>query len=169
MKLAKIRKKICNFILDIRHEDKILLRFISSLKVSSTQKILDIGCGYGRNLLLLQSCPGEISGVDVNPFIVNRNTAAGLKCMTVQEFGKTKNLYDVLLMSHIIEHFAPGDLLVFLDGYLERLKPGGYLIITTPLNSACFYEDFDHVRPYHPTGINMVFGGGCAGAIFFEE
>jgi hypothetical protein len=37
------------------------------------------------------------------------------------------------------------------------MKDGGYLIIITPLNSPHFYDDFDHIKPYHPTGINMIF------------
>ncbi len=74
------------------------------------------------------------------------------------DFNKTNDLYDVLLMSHIIEHFNPEDLLKFMDNYLERLKKGGYLIIATPLFTHYFYIDFDHVKPYYPTGINMVFG-----------
>jgi len=61
-------------------------------------------------------------------------------------------------MSHIIEHFAPHDLLPFIDSYLHRLQPGGRLIICTPLLTKNFYNDFDHVKPYQPVGIGMVFG-----------
>ena len=77
--------------------------------------------------------------------------------MTAQEFEKTDDMYDVLMMFHIIEHFYPTELISFIDTYLDCLKVGGYLIIATPLFLPYFYEDFDHVKPYHPTGINMVF------------
>lgn len=65
-------------------------------------------------------------------------------------------------MFHIIEHFAPKDLLNFMDYYLDRLKKRGYLIIATPLNWSGFYNDFDHIKPYYPMGIEMVFQGNTS-------
>lgn len=167
--MENILKKIINSIQDIRNEEKNLLKFISFLKLSPEQKILDIGCGYGRNLKLLYSHRFNVLGVDVNQDIVKANLDAGLKCMTVQEFEKTNNMYDVLLMSHIIEHFQSNELIKFIDTYLDRLKVGGYLIIATPLYSPYFYEDFDHVKPYHPTGINMVFGNNSAQVQYYSK
>jgi hypothetical protein len=35
---------------------------------------------------------------------------------------------------------------------------GGTLVIVTPLFHDSFYNDFDHVKPYFPIGLNMVFG-----------
>ena len=55
-------------------------------------------------------------------------------------------------MSHVIEHFAPSDLLVFMDGYIDLLRPGGHLIIATPLMSPYFYDDFDHIKPLSTSG-----------------
>jgi hypothetical protein len=46
-----------------------------------------------------------------------------------------------------------------MDTYLDRLKTGGHVIIATPLMSSSFYDDFDHIKPYQPLGINMVFNG----------
>jgi hypothetical protein len=68
----------------------------------------------------------------------------------------------VLIMSHVIEHFSPRVLLEFMDGYLDRLRTGGRLIIATPLLSDYFFDDFDHVRPYQPWGLVMVFSEGSA-------
>lgn len=150
-------KRIINAIRSIPNEEKNLLKFISLLKLSPKQKILDIGCGYGRNLVFLRSQGYEVVGIDANADIIETNLKAGLNCMTLREFNNTNNMYDVLLMSHIIEHFQPNDLLEFMDTYLDHLKPGGHLIISTALNSPSFYADFDHVKPYHPTGISMVF------------
>jgi hypothetical protein len=78
--------------------------------------------------------------------------------MTVAEFLRSDETFDLVLMSHVIEHFAPADLVGFIDGYLDRLRLGGHLLIATPLFSSNFFDDFDHVRPYHPIGLLMVFG-----------
>ena len=143
----------------IQDEEQNLIRFVTSLDISPDQIILDVGCGYGRNLNLLQSKGLKVIGVDINSVILEANLQANLPCMTVEHFNQTDEEYDVILMSHVIEHLQPNDLLKFMDTYLDRLKLGGYLIIVTPLHSPYFYDDFDHVKPYHPIGIEMVFGG----------
>ncbi|MBD2077877.1 class I SAM-dependent methyltransferase [Phormidium sp. FACHB-592] len=152
-------KKIISRLRDIRSEEEKILEFISSLRLSSTQALLDIGCGYGNKLKPIQALGINAVGVDANAVLIQRNREAGLSCMTSEEFKQTDDTYDVLLMSHIIEHFMPERLLEFMDSYLDRLKLGGHLIIATPLNSPYFYDDFDHIKPYHPVGIDMVFGG----------
>jgi SAM-dependent methyltransferase len=121
-------------------------------------KVLDVGCGYGRNTKLLMASGFDVLGVDVNETIVNANRAAGLRCMTVAEFLRSDETFDLVLMSHVIEHFAPADLVGFIDVYLDRLRPSGHLLIATPLFSSNFFDDFDHVRPYQPIGLLMVFG-----------
>ena len=121
-------------------------------------RILDVGCGNGRYLRKLDELGFDVTGVETNPELVQTNRKVGLHCLTTDEFSQTNDTFDIILMSHVIEHFTPQELLPFLDGYLDRLKVGGSLIIATPLLTRYFYDDFDHVKPYHPRGIMMVFG-----------
>jgi SAM-dependent methyltransferase len=132
-------------------------------------RVLDVGCGYGKKLHALQDNGVDVTGVEVNPEIVRANREAGLHCFTAEEFSHRTENYDVMLMSHVIEHFSPKDLIPFLDGYLDRLKFGGNLIIATPLLTPYFYDDFDHVKPYHPMGILMVFGADRAQVQYYAR
>lgn len=120
--------------------------------------ILDVGCGMGKKMMAIATAGYDVLGVDVNPQLVENNQKQGLNCLNIEDFLQTQNQFDVILMSHIIEHFNAEDLKDFMDDYLDRLKVGGYLIIATPLLTEYFYEDFDHVKPYLPIGILMVFG-----------
>ena len=122
------------------------------------KRLLDVGCGYGRNLLALKSLCETCIGVDINPEIVRTNNEKGFVCYTPEELSNNVQKFDIILMSHVIEHFAPNDLLKFMDDYLDLLHPGGQLIIATPLMSSYFYDDFDHIKPYQPTGIMLMFG-----------
>lgn len=122
--------------------------------------VVDIGCGYGRTLRALGAAGIRATGIEVNPAIVEANRRGGLDCMTSGEFDEGKMVADVIVLSHVIEHFQPDKLLQFLDEKLDRLAEGGTLIIATPLLHPRFFDDFDHVKPYHPAGILMVFGGG---------
>lgn len=121
-------------------------------------RVLDVGCGLGRYLRVLSARDFYATGVEANPDIVAANVKSGLRCFTPDDHPAVDGEYDVVLMSHVVEHFSPAELLQFLDGYLDRLRPGGWLIIATPLMSPYFYDDFDHVRPFHPVGLDMVFG-----------
>jgi SAM-dependent methyltransferase len=121
--------------------------------------VVDVGCGYGRYLLPLRERNIAAIGVDANEAIVRTNRDAGLDSMTPDEFFASGIRARVLLMAHVIEHFPPRELLEFLDRWLDRLQPDGQLVMATPLMSPHFYDDFDHVKPYHPEGVQMVFGG----------
>ena len=132
-------------------------------------RILDIGCGNGRYLQALSQSGFDVTGVDTNPELVRTSRKAGFHCLTAEEFSRTQDDYDIILMSHVIEHFTPQELLPFMDGYLDRLKVGGSLIIATPLMTRYFYDDFDHVKPYHPRGILMVFGADNAQVQYYSR
>jgi len=159
MNMNEFARNISEKILNIRTEEKKLVDFINSIDLSKEQRILDVGCGYGKNLNLLRSSGFKVIGVDINQEIIDANNKTGIDCINEGQFKQDADLYDVILMSHIIEHFSPSALVKFMDAYLDRLEMGGYLIIATPLITHYFYDDFDHVKPYYPAGINMVFGG----------
>jgi SAM-dependent methyltransferase len=124
-------------------------------------RVLDVGCGYGRNLAWLAGAGYRVRGVDVSAAAVTHCRERGFDCVLAADLAADA-VYDVLFMSHIIEHFPPRELLDFLDRHLALLAPGGLLVIATPLPGGAFYDDFDHVRPYEPLGFLMVFGGDRA-------
>ncbi|WP_066384311.1 MULTISPECIES: bifunctional 2-polyprenyl-6-hydroxyphenol methylase/3-demethylubiquinol 3-O-methyltransferase UbiG [unclassified Anabaena] len=151
-------KKIYYSLVKYDYDQPIILKFIRKYSQPATCQVLDVGCGYGKKMRAIATAGYQVLGVDVNPTLVEANQKQGLNCITLDEFSQTTDKFDIILMSHIIEHFHPSDLKDFLDDYLDRLKSGGYLIIATPLLTEYFYEDFDHVKPYLPIGILMVFG-----------
>src|SRR5690348_295874 len=155
-------KSLHEKILALDGETNVMTDYIARAVLASGPQILDVGCGYGRLLEQMEKRGLTATGVDVNPEIVAANISKGLRCVTHEEFTKSKDTYDVMVMSHVIEHFPPAQLVTFMDSYLDRLKIDGQLIIATPLLSDFFYDDFDHIRPYQPTGLLLVFGGNRA-------
>ncbi len=125
--------------------------------------VLDVGCGYGRNLLLMRQLGfTNLAGVEINPVLAAEVRAKGFQCYSPEEIQGHDNSYGALLLSHIIEHFEHVNLKEFLERYLRCLRKDGTLVIATPLFHDAFYNDFDHVKPYLPLGVNMVFGEGTA-------
>ena len=146
-------------ILEYNHEQVELGRLLQS--VPRDALVVDVGCGRGRNLDLLKRLGFlNVIGVDVNPDLIAIVKESGHNGFTPQEFNSrfTGGCVDVILLSHIIEHFEYRALLNFLSDYLGKLKLGGSVVVVTPLMSDMFFNDFDHVKPYLPLGINMVFG-----------
>ncbi|MEO8005023.1 MAG: class I SAM-dependent methyltransferase [Betaproteobacteria bacterium] len=146
-----------------------ILALLKSLDLGPDSRVLDVGCGYGRLLALMRASGLDATGVEVNAEIVATNLGKGLPCVTPQQFTSSGGQYDVIVMAHIIEHFSPADLLPFMDDYLDHLKPGGRLIVATPLMSDYFYDDFDHIKPYQPNGIVMVFGQHSAQVQYYAR
>ncbi|MBC7804126.1 MAG: class I SAM-dependent methyltransferase [Candidatus Parcubacteria bacterium] len=137
-----------------------LLRRVESCCADPEAQVLDLGCGHGRLLRPLTERGRKVTGVDENESIVASNRQSGLNCLSTAEFARSEAMFDVIVMSHLVEHFAPEALLGFMDRQLDRLRPGGSLVIATPLSSPYFYDDLDHVRPYPPGSIQMVFAPG---------
>jgi SAM-dependent methyltransferase len=158
--MRALLKRIYRSTVTLNHEARKVAEFVGRACTGPSQKcrVLEVGCGYGRYLRVLSGLGFDVTGVDANPELVRANREAGLRCFTAEEFRQSTDSYDVMLMSHVIEHFAPQDLVPFMDSYLDRLKGGGKLVIATPLLTRFFYDDFDHVKPYHPVGLLMVFG-----------
>lgn len=159
-RMVKLAKQVYRSVVTNDKEARKIHDFLSAAYPQEAKKyrVLDVGCGYGRHLRDLSECGFDVTGVDSNTELVQTNRKNGLSSLTVEEFIRTDDVYDVLLMAHVIEHFSPKELIPFLNDYLDRLKMGGRLIIATPLLTRFFYDDFDHVKPYHPMGLLMVFG-----------
>lgn len=149
-------------ILALDAETPRVITFVRQVSAGRPMIVLDVGCGYGRTLKALKSAGIDGIGVEINPDIVAANRAAGLSCFTPKDFSGQSIQADLIIMSHVIEHFSPDDLLKFINEYLDLLKPEGHLLIATPLLTSRFFDDFDHVKPYQPLGLSMVFGAGQA-------
>ena len=125
--------------------------------------VLDVGCGFGRKMRLLQKLGFlRVEGVEKNPAQVDSAKRNGLLTYEAGEFeqGAGQSAYDLLVMAHVIEHFPFDQLLKFMDTYLDRLRPGGWLLVVSPLMHKDFFLDFDHVKPYYPQGLKDFFGKG---------
>jgi 2-polyprenyl-3-methyl-5-hydroxy-6-metoxy-1,4-benzoquinol methylase len=161
--------QVSEWIMSYDMETKRIIKFISRY-CHTDSYILDVGCGYGRNIKTLHSFGFDrVMGVEKNLKIVKAVCEEGYNCLSLDEFVKLNIQFDVVLISHVIEHYSPDSLLNFIDTYLDRLLPGGILIIATPVIGKIFYDDFDHIKPYMPTGIIHVFGKSTAQVQYYSR
>ena len=100
--------------------------------IRKSGKALDVGCGVGMHMELLRSKGMEVEGLDANPIAVEIARRRGLRVFLggLEEARYPDNEFDVLLMSHVIEHVpSPADL---LREAWRILRPAGRLCITCP-------------------------------------
>lgn len=122
--------------------------------------VVDVGCGRGEWLELLQDEGIAALGVDLNPVMVDRCREKGLHVVEGDATAYVRSLgpgnVGVITAFHLIEHLALEDLVRFLDAAYESLMPGGLLICETPnpenitVSAYSFYLDPTHRHPLPP-------------------
>ncbi|GAA0692539.1 hypothetical protein GCM10010193_53850 [Kitasatospora atroaurantiaca] len=118
-----------------------------NLKRLRLGRVLDVGCGVGRNL---QNCdPGSV-GVDHNETSVATARARGLIAYTAAEFEADPELsrpgaFDSMLVAHVLEHLDLETCEQLLKSYLPSIRSGGKVVLITP-QAAGYKSDPTHVR-----------------------
>lgn len=121
--------------------------------------ILDFGCGHGKFSHLFTAQGNLVTSVDVNPDYIDTLNAKGLRARTTEEFfTQTVEKFDLILLSHVIEHLTPEQLVKLIPKLCLRLEKDGRLILISPTPGERFYHDFSHIRPYLPQSIRHAFG-----------
>ena len=136
------------------------------LPIFTDSPVLDIGCGRGEFLSLLQREGITASGIDLNEDMIHICQEKGLKVEKISTFPYLNSLKDEsmggIFASHIIEHLETTSLRDFVKLCFNKLKKGGSIVFETPnplsiiVSSVSFYLDISHVKPLHPEAIKFL-------------
>jgi O-antigen chain-terminating methyltransferase len=129
--------------------------------------ILDLGCGRGEMLAVLEKRGLSAHGVDQSEEMVAHCLGLGLTAEKADLFGALEqapegSLGGVLSM-HVIEHLPPTDLDRLVRLAWRALEPNGTLILETPnplslvVAARNFWLDPTHRRPVHPATLMLLF------------
>src|SRR6185295_8849961 len=118
---------------------------------------LDIGCGRGEWLQLLDSEGIKVQGVDRNRVFIEECRRAGLTVIEADGLTHLRSLpsetLSVVTSFHLVEHLPFEMLINMLDEMARTLRHDGLLILETPnpenlLVGGCnFYADPTHRHP----------------------
>ena len=121
---------------------------------------LDLGCGRGEWLQLLDKHGYQAKGIDINPVFVQQCRTLGLNAVCIDVFSYLEQLSDqscsLVSAFHLIEHLTSNQVFVLLKQLARILRPDGLLILETPsidnilVATKSFYIDPTHVNPIHP-------------------
>lgn len=151
---------------DIREGQRIYLDRVRRSAAAQGLPILDIGCGRGEWLRILQEEGFTARGVDQSPAMVERASAYGLEVEQDDALAALARLPEASLGGvtgfHIVEHL-PFPVLFRLFAEVARvLAPGGIAIFETPnpenvlVGSHTFYHDPTHRNPITPTFLSFL-------------
>lgn len=125
----------------IRQERLHRLQFY--LNAARPGRLLEVGCGDGRNLAALRSLGWQVEGPEVD--IEAAEQARRMRGLVVHE-GRLDDLrlnagsYDAILMSHVTEH-VKNPLQLLIDCH-ELLREGGSLVMITPNVESFGHREF---------------------------
>ncbi len=107
-----------------------------------TASLLDVGCGGGDFIAMMQDLGWKVAGVETDPVAVERARSRGLDVHHGQlETAELDPMsFDAITMAHVIEHVH--DPRRMLAECRRILKPGGTVVITTPNSSSWGHRHF---------------------------
>lgn len=127
---------------------------------------LDLGCGRGEWLQLMQEQGIPVKGIDSNHLMVTYCQTLSLDAIQENVFTYLNELndnsVDLITSFHLIEHLPFELLLTFYEEILRVLRPGGMLILETPnpenlFVGACnFHYDPTHNKPLPPNFVRFL-------------
>src|SRR5256714_9547274 len=131
-----------------RGRRQVLERVIAGLRLPGRARILDAGCGSGRNMVELGR-HGDVTGVELSPTSVGlarERNAGEVIAGSVLDMPLESDSFDLAVCLDVIEHLADD------VGALRELRrvvvPGGSLLVTVPAYQ-WLWSGHDEVNHHH--------------------
>jgi Methylase involved in ubiquinone/menaquinone biosynthesis len=161
-----IAKKVGQNVQKINAENNFInYRYLSQIELirkfhnfQTKDRILEIGSGVGHLFRTMKHLNIETSnyaiepGVDAHPTL--EYLGVNILKMSVNKESLTKipkNSFDIIIMSHSLEHFNSMDISEVLNGVFNSLKPGGHFLCEVPNANLIKYPNANELVNPHLT------------------
>lgn len=145
----------------------VYLPFVQPLKsLYDDCAAIDLGCGRGEWIELLQSNGFSSSGVDIDEHMLKDCASLGLTVELADAVASLSALSDdsqtIVSAFHLVEHVSFEKLSKIIEEANRVLRPGGILILETPnpenilVGTHEFYLDPSHQKPIPPKLLQFI-------------
>lgn len=125
------------------------------------QRILDVGYGGGTFVPMLSKL-GKVYGIDTMPYpekvqeILKKEGIrnAELKVGSIFKTDYKSNFFDIITCVSVLEHFKGREINRAVSEMYRILKPGGYLVIGSPVKNPMTDFIIDHFLSFNPDDIH---------------
>ncbi|MFP4082128.1 MAG: class I SAM-dependent methyltransferase [Candidatus Aminicenantes bacterium] len=143
-----------------KHQERYLAYF------KNGRKVIDLGCGRGEFLELLEEKGIKTEGIDINAQMTEICQDKGLNCQKGDLLEKLA-LYENgtlggIFCSQVIEHLPPAYLKRMVELSYFKLAPSSYLVFETVNPTSVFslvqiyLLDLSHQQPVHPQALKFL-------------
>lgn len=146
---------------DIRENRKSYLKYFLGSNL-----VLDVGCGNGSFLELLNEKGINATGIDLDQECVDscKENKLNVQRDNALAFLEGKNeLYNGIFCSHLIEHLSSDDAVKLVQLMYRSLRKNGVIVFVTPncenieVMTRIFWNDLTHKRPYSRCALENIF------------
>ena len=122
------------------------VRRLAGLRSLDSLSLLDVGCGFGQDMLRFSKLGVKVAGVDLNPEAVRfaaEHLSLDVRLGPIDD--ASGGPHDIVLLHDVVEH--PLDPLALLEETCRLLNPAGLLSIWTPnATTVCLDDDMSLFR-----------------------
>lgn len=112
-------------------------KLVKYLHHATKGRVLDIGCGEGRNSLFFAENGFEIDGIDISEVAINKckqtfaeyGYAINLKNADLKNLSLTPNSYSVIIVAWVLNFFKGAEVVEIIEKLKRALSPGGLIYI----------------------------------------
>jgi 2-polyprenyl-3-methyl-5-hydroxy-6-metoxy-1,4-benzoquinol methylase len=103
---------------------------------ASGRRVIDIGCGQGELVRLLDSDGFDAHGIDISAEQVELARSRGMHQVQLGDFhdflDSTAERWDAVIATDVLEHLDKSEALRTFDSVLRSLRPGGVFVARVP-------------------------------------
>ena len=145
--------------------------FEKSLELfNECKNVLEIGCGNGTFLQMLEDKDIRGYGIDINEDFILYCKRKDLNVENVDVITHLKSLpdktIDGVFSAHVIEHLQTHELIKLIELCYAKMEFGSYIVLVTPnilniiVSSNTFYMDPTHINHIHPDVLKYLLESG---------
>jgi SAM-dependent methyltransferase len=155
-------------------------RLLPALPSAKDSRILDIGCGFGFCVYILNEMGyKDVIGIDISEQQVRHGREMGLNLIHIKDciewLAGNSNSFDHIILFDVLEHIPKDQQINFLKAALMSLKPNCLMHLRVPnansiISSRWRYNDFTHYTPFTESSARFaLLNAGFKSVVFNDD